>query len=237
MKNIRPFMRTLERTVLFLFLLCSPSLLRAQELSSETPEVPPSSWGHYVQEFRRNHHFVYGFAGTSGRWEYRHFGDKKHYTTKGLASKFEYSFRIPFAQKFGYLLGSSVGIQYEEAIDTPAFNVGTVLRLPGVLGGLIWNPSPQVSLLLTLESYLERIHGFRETSADRPVYLRTSMYALYDVGAAVEIYSRVFWGVRMEYHRREVRYAPPENARDRVEDIQMRRYDNWLGFGVVYHLL
>ncbi len=217
--------------------------LAARALAAE-PLVPtkPLLWNSTVQEFRRNHHLAFIFASTQGTWQYQQLAteDKQTYSTAGVAAKFEYSFRIPFnsGSPFGYLLGSSCGFNYEDTRGSTNLEVGQVWRLPGALAGIVWNLNPQWSFLLTVEHYLERLEGFSESGSEVPVRLKTTMQPSYDLGYAVELYSALFWGARFELHQRKILYAtPPDLLGADVENVKMSKRDQWLGIGVVYHLL
>lgn len=206
--------------------------------SGAVPSALPS-WHAYFQDFRRNHHLALTFAASSGQWHYSHPRSDEHttYNTRGLASKFDYSYRIAIGKKFGYLLGSSFGYSYEDVEGSSQLRVGSIWRLPGILAGGVWCLDSRWNLLATVERYLERVESFAESSSIYPVQLKATMLTTYDLALGVEYFSALFWGTRVEFHQREVAYIAPNDAEGKAEAAGIFRNDRWLGIGVVHHIL
>lgn len=197
-----------------------------------------SNWQRFVGGFRKNHNFAVVVGRASNRWYVRDFGTigDEHIESKAAYAKFQYSFHIPFSRSFGALLGSSTGYYFESLSDGSGFRAGPAIHLPGVLAGLVFNPTPVWRILVTAESYLERIETLRNTSVEPQEVLQTTMLTYYDFGLMIDFFYSLNWAVRAEGHYKYSANHPPARGQGVIEG-SVQKYDLLFGMGLVYHLL
>ena len=223
--------------------------------SSIIPNIPvpqsiPSSsevhrWDRYVRGFRREHNFAFSLGIAKGTWDVRHFGtlEQKKYSNSGVFTRFQYSFHLPLVGGFGYLLGSSFGYLYESTDKRREFQAVPALMFPGLLAGFVENFSPVFRWSAALDIYLERLNGLAEhdgTQPDPEIYVTMEAF---DFGTFFDIFYDLEWAVRLELHHRHSEYLEPlcavgEDCRhDFPSNANIKKDDDWVGLGLVLHLL
>jgi len=199
-------------------------------------------WKRYVRGFRREHNFAFSIGASSGTWRVKHLGtlDNQNFDNSGLYAKFQYSFHLPIYGGFGYLLGSSVGYHYETADRRQAFRPVSATQFPGILAGLVMNFTPVLRWSVAIDAYLERLDGLadRDGIGDDPTISITA--TTYDFGTFFDIFYNLNWGLRLEAHQRRLIYTHPHmhsGDQDFPVDASLKKDDQWMGLGLVYHLL
>jgi hypothetical protein len=196
-------------------------------------------WERHIRGFRREHNFALSTGISSGTWKVKRFGsiENKSYENTGIFSKFQYTFHLQWIEGFGYLLGSSTGYHYETADRRSDFRPVDAMQYPGVVAGLVYNFNPVLRILTTLEAYLERHTGIEENDdvdEDRKIFVTLQAY---DAGMFIDVFYDLAWGIRLEGHKRQVYYKRPYKSEGFPVDAEFSKTDQWLGLGLVYHLL
>lgn len=196
-------------------------------------------WERHIRGFRREHNFAVSTGVSSGRWQVDRFGsiENKTYENTGIFSKFQYTFHLQLYSGLGYILGSSTGYHYETADQRSEFRPVDAVQYPGVIAGLVYNFNPVLRVSTTIESYLERHNGIEENDKiGEDIEIHVTLQA-YDAGFFLDIFYDLAWAIRLEGHRREVYYKRPYKSEGFAVDAKFSKKDQWLGLGLVYHLL
>lgn len=196
-------------------------------------------WERHIRGFRREHNFAVSTGVSSGRWYVDRFGsiEGKTYENTGIFSKFQYTFHLQLFHGLGYLLGSSTGYHYETADQRSEFRPVDAVQYPGVIVGLVYNFNPVLRMSSTIESYLERHNGIEENDkVGENQEIHVTLQA-YDAGFFMDVFYDLAWAIRLEGHRREVYYKRPYKSEGFAVDAKISKKDQWLGLGLVYHLL
>jgi hypothetical protein len=196
-------------------------------------------WERHIRGFRREHNFALSTGVSSGRWQVNRFGsiEGKTYENTGIFSKFQYTFHLQWIAGFGYILGSSTGYHYETADRRSEFRPVDAIQYPGVIAGLVYNFNPVLRVSSTIEAYLERHNGIEEndkSGEDEEIHVTLQAY---DAGFFIDVFYDLAWAIRLEGHRREVFYKRPYKSEGFAVDAKFSKKDQWLGLGLVYHLL
>lgn len=194
-------------------------------------------WDQSVLGFRKEHHFALSVGPSSGEWHFKRFGTaRKSYPSSGIFSKFQYAFHIPWYGGFGYFLGSSAGYLAEDD-HASQIDAANAWMLPGILGGVVYNFTPGLKINFGLDYYLERWSnlGERDGEGENPTVSVTAR-AL-DGFVALDLFFRLKWAIRFEGHRRDVNFKKPKNASGHDVDAVISKTDEWLGMGILYHLM
>lgn len=240
-------MRFKERLCLAVACLALTLPARAQEAPTLTPTIITRQelhqWDRHVRGFRSEHNFAFSAGVTSGTWRVKSFGsiEDRRFANAGLYSRFQYSFHLPIYHGFGYMLGSSAGYIYETADSRRPFKPVAAWQYPGVLAGLVLNISSVLRWSVGIEAYLERHNGIAEREGGDDFDVHVTMQA-YDAGTYFDIFYDLAWAVRIEAHMRRVEFNrpyQPEEPTPETEkvDASLSKEDQWLGVGLVYHLI
>jgi len=235
------------RVLLALFLISYSSFLVGQEEidSGSTSVIELLSrtelhrWERHIRGFRREHNFALSAGVSSGEWNVARFGSirDKTYENTGVFSRFQYSFHLQLYQGFGYLLGSSAGYHYETADRRSEFRPVAAVQYPGVVVGLVYNLNPVLRFSTAFEAYLERHSGIQENDKEGENNEIHVTVQAYDAGIFIDVFYDLGWAIRLEAHNREVYYKRPFKSEDFAVDAKITKKDQWLGLGLVYHLL
>lgn len=210
----------------------------AQALKNQWNDEHP--WDRHIRGYRQEHHFGFSLGGQRGVWQVRGFGEiaEEVYESQGIYGKLSYSFHIPLGGPFGYILGSTLGYSMGSSKKNDDFRPSPSTHFPGLYVGFDWNVNPRLRFVVGADSYLERLDGIREgddSSQGHEVSL--SMLAFLDASLMVDFFYDLDWGVRLEFHERNVRYQAPRGSEDRAEGLFLVKEDQWLGMGLIYHFL
>ena len=199
-------------------------------------------WQRYVRGFRRGHNFSFSVGATQGHWQIKSFGSLEpgRYSGSGIYSKFHYSFHLPIKWGLGYFVGSSVGYHFEAAETRQDFKPVPSYMFPGILAGLVFNVTPSVRVMLGADAFLERYNGLAERDdqgEDRNISVTMRSY---DIQSGFEIFYDINWALRFEYHYRISQYFAPREidvSESTPVDVDFNKQDQWIGFGISYHLI
>lgn len=196
-------------------------------------------WERHIRGFRREHNFSLSTGVSSGRWQVDRFGsiEDKSFENTGIFTKFQYTFHLQWIGGFGYLLGSSAGYHYETADRRSDFRPTDAVQYPGVVAGLVYNFNPVFRVMTTFDVYLERHTGIEENDGvgeNQKIHVTLQAY---DAGLFMDVFYDLAWGIRLEAHVREVYYKRPYQSEGFPVDAIFSKKDQWLGLGLVYHLL
>jgi hypothetical protein len=220
-------------------LVPTPTIITRQELHE---------WDRHVRGFRADHNFALSAGVTSGNWRVKSFGtiDERRFANSGLYSRFQYSFHLPIYHGFGYMLGSGAGYIYETADSRRPFKPVAAWQYPGVLAGLVLNMSSVLRWAVSIEAYLERHNGIEERDGREDDFDVHVTMQVYDVATYFDIFYDLGWAVRIEAHMRRAEFNRPEQPEDATPetrretekvDASITKEDQWLGVGLVYHLI
>lgn len=199
-----------------------------------------SNWSGYTGSFRKDHNFALHLGTSQTRWTVKPWDRSVQFNpvSRGYFSKFQYTFHIPLVASFGYFLGSSLGVETDLQRESEGFYSSVSYQLPGILFGLVMNFSPRFRLSTGVDVYLERIDNLVWQDEYTITQLSVNMLTLADMSVALDYFFRIDWAMRMEAHSRNVRYSSPQkNKEEKVVSSDLKRSDQWLGIGIVYHRL
>ena len=104
------------------------------------------------------------------------------------------------------------------------------------------NFSPVFRFSTAMDVYLERHNGIQERDGvgDDPEIFVT-MQAV-DAMGCIDIFYDLNWALRLEAHKRHLEYLRPntnkdDDSRSFPVNANLKKEDQWLGLGLVYHLL
>lgn len=200
-------------------------------------------WDRHIRGFRRDHNFALSAGVSSGTWRVKRFGtlEDKKYDDSGVWTKFQYTFHLQIYKGFGYLLGSSVGYHYESVDKRREFKPVPAYQFPGVMAGLVMNINPVFRFTTAMDIYLERHNGIEERDGvgDDPEIFVTLQ--AFDAMATIDVFYDLNWALRLEGHKRHLNYQKPNRNKDDnasfAVDANLKKDDQWVGLGLVYHLL
>jgi hypothetical protein len=192
-----------------------------------------------VRGFRREHNFALASGVSSGSWSVKALGTlhDRRFNDSGAWTKLQYSYHLQLYHGFGYLLGSSVGYHYESADSRSVFQPAPALQFPGVLAGFVLNVNPVLRFSTAFDSYMERHNNIKERDGTPPDPEISVTIQAYDAGAFIDVFYDLAWALRLEGHRRHLQYEKPLNAAGFDVDANLSKDDEWLGLGLVFHLL
>lgn len=199
-------------------------------------------WGRHIQGFRSEHNFALSTGISSGVWHVNRFGPLvgEDFDGSGVFARFQYSFHLQLYRGFGYFLGSSLGYHYESADQRKAFRPSPAAQYPGLLGGLVLNISPMLRTSISFDTYLERHDGIDAGEGSDASSIYVTMQA-FDVGAYLDLFYDLLWAFRLEAHKRHLTYNRPGLPTDTSATYPVHagisKDDEWLGLGIVFHLL
>ena len=196
-------------------------------------------WYRYIRGFRRHHNFAYTLGATAGHWKIMRFGTLgvNELSSNGLYGLFQYSFHLPIRLGFGYYLGSSVGYQYEGAHSNQAFHPTSAVMFPSLTAGIVANISPVVRFSVGLDSQLTRYDGLSENDETLPNPKVSVTMRAADLGAYLDIFLNLKWGLRLELRARQTKFNRPLSSEGTAVDVSLEKTDTWFGLGLIHHLL
>jgi hypothetical protein len=210
--------------------------------------IPSHLWQRYIRGFRESHNFSVSAGYTVGDWQIHRFATlrNRRFKGKGTFNKFQYSFHLPLYGPFGYLLGSSLGYQFESPEQFERFRPAPSYNFPGVLVGLVVNSSVRWRVSLAFDVHLSRLEGLKDevdelsesAGAARDTDIDVTMRT-YDLILASDYFYTLNWALRLEWHLRRNEYIQPnlDIKRDMPLDAEFAKVDHWYGLGFVYHFL
>lgn len=215
------------------------------ELDEFVSKAEIHEWDRYVRGFRRDHNFALSAGVSQGIWNVKRLGtlEKRKFRNSGVYSRFQYSFHLPLWRGFGYMLGSSFGYHYESSDRRRPFAPVPAYIFPGILTGLVVNISPVFRAAATFEANMERHDGVREQDGKEPDPEISITLEAFDFGAYFDVFYDLAWAIRVEAHHRHLDYLEPrctrDNCRNKGFDVNanFKKEDDWLGIGLVHHLL
>jgi len=195
-------------------------------------------WHQYVRGFRREHHFSTSLGYGAGTWRFSQLGDveRDDVEVESYLSRFIYSFHIPISSSVGYFLGTSVGVSSEQFL-TRRVKVDSVYSVPGILLGLAWDYNPGLRFAVGVDHYLERYEGFSHREAVDGDQLMSFAVNVTDLFIWTDIFFRLNLALRVELHNRQTTFIRPPRAQEYLVGGRMAKKDQWLGLGLVYHLM
>jgi hypothetical protein len=142
----------------FLTLACllGTSSLKAEELSNEDLD-----WFRLRRGFRKGHNFSSLLQAESIAWVFKRpaKGESFNLNQQRHGVIAEYSYHMQTYMKFGFELGTSFGQSFAPSNDRARIKLPLYTRLPGVLGGWVWNLDVKNRLRLRGEYGLESYDG------------------------------------------------------------------------------
>jgi hypothetical protein len=143
-------------------------------------------------------------------------------------------------QGFGYFLGSGFGYHYESHDKRRAFRPTPAAQFPGLLAGLTLNVNPMFRASFSLYTYLERHDGIEAEEGGETANIYVTVQT-FDAGAYVDLFYDLVWALRIEAHRRYLTYIKPDlpdaKAASYPVNASLGKDDDWVGVGIVFHLL
>lgn len=232
-------LRALAATVLVIWGGLAARPVRAEETEQQ------HSWDRYVRGFRREHNFALSVGASSGNWDVRRLGTIKGLKVRnsGVWTRFQYSFHLQLYNGFGYMLGSSFGYHYETADRRKPFRPVPAYMFPGVLIGVVENFSPVFRWSAAFDAYMERLNDLEDRDGLPPDGKVSATMEVFDFGTFVDFFYDLAWAIRLEAHHRHHEYLEPSCPTGKVcrndfpVNANFKKDDDWLGLGIVHHLL
>lgn len=199
-------------------------------------------WDRHIRGFRSEHNFALTSGLSSGIWHVKKLGPLRgrDFSGSGVFTRFQYSFHLQLYQGFGYFLGSGVGYHYESYDKRRAFRPTPSAQFPGLLAGLTLNVNPMFRASVSLDTYLERHDGIEAEEGGETANIYVTIQT-FDAGAYVDLFYDLVWALRIEAHRRYLTYIrpdlPDEKAASYPVNASLGKDDEWVGVGIVFHLL
>lgn len=205
-------------------------------------------WQRYVQNYREGHHFTFSTGIGSGEWIIDRLGtlENKTFRSSGVYGNFRYSYFLPIYNKFGYLLGSSMGYFHENKNSSDEFNAASAIYFPGVDFGLSYNVNPGFRTSFILSYGLNRIDGIEESdgissrddgvSDDPRLFVNLSVYSFL---LSFDYFFSLNWGLSIDLSQKFSDYQSPviSSAEAPPVDAIMKKSEQMLGISLIYHLL
>lgn len=199
-------------------------------------------WERHIRGFRSEHNFALTTGVSSGTWAISRFGplSNQEFVESGVFAKFQYTFHIQAYRGFGYFLGSSLGYHYESEDRRRPFRPTPAPQFPGLLFGLVLNITPMIRTAILFDTYMERHDGLEARDDQKVSNIHVTMQA-YDGAVNLDFFYDLLWAIRLEAHRRYLAYTKPklpaDKSLDYPVDAKLSKRDEWVGLGVVFHLL
>jgi hypothetical protein len=239
--------------LLFMSILCAD--LYAEEAASSEPRsrlyrvIEDSTnlraireeignWDQSVRGFRSEHNFSLIGGMMNASWDFKRFDNQvnRSYRERGYLTKFQYSYHISIYRSFGYFLGSAFGLWVPKGPEASK-RVQSGVMLPGVVGGTVLNMTPGLRLMAGIDYHIERWSRLRDADAEGSEPSVSITARVTDLFAALDVFYRLKWAFRMEYHRRRSDYKPVRGAGGFPVDAVLARDEDWLAAGLTYHLM
>lgn len=194
------------------------------------------SWRILGRFFRKHHNVFLGLGPAQGTWNIDHWGDlgQSLVPTESLMLKAHYTFHLPIYGSLGYMLGSSIGCEYETKSRDQKFVPGYGVQLPGVLVGGVYNISPEMRLSAGLDIYMNRFYGMKTTNKSVIWTIDGTMIALVDWFLGFDFFYEFNWAIRGEMHYRRLAYESPDPAVYTISNGKFEKEDQSLLLGVMY---
>lgn len=219
--------------------LPNPQEYLTKMLSSEDGGLEIHAWDRYVRKFRRDHHLAVVSGWDQGEWHVGRFGNlvDQDFRSAGIDSSLIYTFHIQIEGKFGYYLGTSAGY-YEEkrGSRTDDFTPSSMWKMPGVVGGLVYNYDPTGRFKIGGLAYLARLNNMRTRINNESEQVAVSAEC-FEFTAGWDAFVSLNWGVHLQYHHRRLWVPKPIEASGYLVDAQMNRNSQGGSIGLLYHFL
>lgn len=219
--------------------LISPQEYITKIFNSPAGSLEIHSWDRYVRKFRRDHHLAVTTGWDQGSWHIGSLGkiSDQDFKSAGVDSTVLYTFHIQLEGKFGYYLGTSAGY-YTEQIGSrnDEFTPSSMWKLPGVVGGFVYNYDPTGRFKVGTIGYLARLNNLRTRINDESQQLALSAEC-FEITAGWDAFLTLNWGVQLQWHNRQMWVPKPDNAGGSILDAHLNRASQGLTLGSVYHFL
>ena len=206
-------------------------------------------WDRTVRGFRLGHHF-HGYIGQE-RGSYRvngslieeGTGQSNHFAhdfdTKASYWAFQYSYHIPLAGSFGYYLGSTIGLIYDESSSDGELQVDRMMMLPGVTLGLVYNFSPAIRVFGGVNAQLVRFERFQEKHSGEAISPTTTYFnghaLVNQIG--LDLFFQLHWAVRVHREDAVIKNNKVFGASGSELGVSRRKKAERYLFGILYHII
>lgn len=199
-----------------------------------------SEWDQSVRGFRKMHHLSLLCGPTDGTWRIARFAGQygETFRDEGIMTKIFYSYHIQIFQGFGYFLGTGIGYWQKTGSKgkDSGFDIQSTEQVPGVLLGLTQNISPGFRANAGLYYGMERLRHFRFKDSEGTKTM-TGTARSFDWLFSFEVFFKLNYALGITYYLRDLTFTTPKNAEGYTVDAQIRKTEDWLAFGLIYHLL
>ena len=115
--------------------------------------------------------------------------------------------------------------------------LGGGFAFAGVLAGLVLNFNPVFRWSLAADYYLERHNGIQERDGqDEDPEIHVTLKT-FDAMSLIDVFYDINWALRIETHLRNTQFMRPDEPEGFPVNANIKKTDQWLGIGLVYHLL
>ena len=213
------------------------SLFRSSDPVLDRSEL--HRWERFVRRFRRDHNFSLALGVGSASWQVEKFGtiQGRRYDNTSLFSLMRFAYHVQLVRGFGYFLGSTVGYNYETADSRRPFRPTSAIRFPGVLGGLVMNFTPSLRAGVGGDIYLERHDGVQERDRIDPDPEISFNMQVFELHAFFDIFYSINWALRISGGGRYMQFFKPRESKGLDIDGNIKKSDQFLGLGFVFHLI
>jgi hypothetical protein len=198
------------------------------------------TWDRYVRKFRRAHQLSFVSGYDEGAWRVSQFGraSDTDFSTRGVDAIVQYSYHVPLINRFGYLLGTSVGyyreVQPRRAED---FAGSSAWKLPGLVAGFVFNYGSTGRVMAGGEAYLSRLTRLESINEDNDNVTIAVTAETIDLTMAWDRFVTLNWGVRLQGHYRKMWVPRPVDATQYAVNAKIARDSRGVSLGVVHHFL
>ncbi len=201
-------------------------------------ESSETSIEHFSGTTRWDHNLILLTGNARGSWVIDHLGPTRGetFSSNAFYFKFQYAFHLPIVGNLGYVLGSSFGYYWEEKGPSSTFQKTSSIHFPGIHLGVVYNFTSSFRIEFAGETYLERLNDLSIISNGERYKISVTMRPNYDFSLASDLFYSTKWGVRLEWHTREVQAHPPSDSQGQIIGAGLIKKDTWFGLGVIYHL-
>jgi hypothetical protein len=209
----------------------------AQEFESSDKNIHP--WKKYLRGFRVDHNFAILAGLSNSIWQVKKFGTLRNYefANSGVFTRFHYNYHFPIYFGFGYTLGSAFGYHFESSDKRSPFRPKSAFALPGLSLGLTQNISEVIRVGIGAQAYLERHDGISEQEDSEPEYEISITMQAYEIYGYVDVFYDISWALQLGYHIRELQFVRPAKALGFPVDANLKKREQWIGLGILYHLI
>ncbi|MCX6116551.1 MAG: hypothetical protein NT027_03345 [Proteobacteria bacterium] len=193
-----------------------------------------------MRKFRRDHHLSIQSTYEKGQWVVGSFGriENEEFPSTGFDLGIQYSFHIQLESKFGYYLGTLAGYFIElEKRGQRDFGPSSMWKLPGLLGGLVYNYSATGRVSVGAAGYLSRIvklsaKGLAGEDEEISVTGET-----FDYFVSWERFVSLNSAIKIQYVNHRLWVPPARDAERFALDARIKRFSQGVSLGATYHFL